>query len=156
MGNSEIATKAFIESAIQDFNSERVSPISVKASELSSDVYNLQTRTSSLESQVSTLNHKHRDAICLWSGSLSSGSCQFEYNTKYKFYIVQGAVASDTAYVSVVIPRSLIEASYKRWQIIDNDYFISFNLTYSGNAVTLEWAGSSGMGGKIRNVFGVE
>lgn len=150
MGNSEIATKGFVDISLSEFYNEYVGDVATEVTTLRHELDDLTTNTTLLEGRVASLESKNIDH--LWSGSLSDGNITFPYSTDYKFYIIQGLPGVGDASVSMVVPTSLITSTSTVWQISDESYFVSFGLSQADNIVTLERRMGNGT---INNVFGV-
>ena len=89
----------------------------------------------------------------LFSGTLTTGSTTFNYGN-YNFYVIIGQPSSSGARVSVTVPRALITTTATAYQIADESYYYSFNLSYSGSTVTLAYRARSSSG-QILAVYGV-
>lgn len=90
-------------------------------------------------------------ATSLYSGTLSSGSCTFNYGN-YNFYVVTGRVTSSGSLLCSVIPKGLLTTSDVTYQFADESYYRAFKLKYSGSTVTL----TVGNGyGSITSVYGI-
>lgn len=97
----------------------------------------------------------HSGIACteLYRGSLTSGSATFNYGN-YKAYVIVGQASSNTARISAYIPKNVLTTIATRYQIADETYYCSFNLSYSGSTATLSYYGSNGSG-KILYVYGI-
>ena len=100
-----------------------------------------------------TVYHSGIACTQLYSGTLTSGSTTFNYGN-YKAYVIIGQAATNMARVSIYVPKSVLTATATRYQIADETYYCSFNLSYSGSTVTLSYYGSNGSG-RILYVYGI-
>lgn len=87
----------------------------------------------------------------LYSGTLSSGSCTFNYGN-YNAYIIAGNPSNSASRMSIIVPKAMITTSAVNWQIADESNYRGFSLKYSGTTVTLTIGGGSGY---ISNVYGI-
>ena len=92
-------------------------------------------------------------ATRLFNGTLTTGSTTFNYGN-YKFYVIIGQPSSTGSRISITVPKGEITTSAVHYQIADESYYYSFNLSYSGTTVTLAYKGRSGTG-QILCVYGV-
>lgn len=91
-------------------------------------------------------------ATQLYGGALTTGSTTFA--TGYKLYVIIGQPASGYSRCAVVIPGNLLTTSAVAYQFLDESYFYSFNISYSGTTVTLAYR-SRGSSGQITNIYGI-
>ena len=89
----------------------------------------------------------------LYSGTVTTGSCTFNYGS-YNFYVIIGQPASSGSRTPIVVPKAALTTSAVAYQITDESYYYSFNLSYSGSTVTLAYKGRNSSG-QIVAVYGV-
>ena len=89
----------------------------------------------------------------LFSGTLTTGSTTFNYGN-YNFYVIIGQPSSSGARVSVTVPKAFLTTTATAYQIADESYYYSFNLSYSGSTVTLAFKARSSSG-QILAVYGI-
>lgn len=89
----------------------------------------------------------------LFSGTVTTGSTTFNYGN-YNFYIIIGQPASSGSRTPIVVPKSALTTGAVAYQITDESYYYSFNLSYSGSTVTLAYKGRNSSG-QIVAVYGV-
>ena len=89
----------------------------------------------------------------LYSGALTTGSTTFNYGN-YNFYVIIGQPSSSGARVSVTVPKAFLSTTATAYQIADESYYYSFNLSYSGSTVTLAYKARSSSG-QILAVYGI-
>lgn len=92
-------------------------------------------------------------ATSLYSGTLSSGSITFNYGN-YNAYIIIGRPGSGSSLANFVIPKAALTTSDTKYQIADEQNYLTFLLSYSGSTVTLKWNTSSNAG-SITKVYGI-
>jgi len=90
-------------------------------------------------------------ATSLYSGTLSSGSCTFNYGS-YNFYVITGRVTSSGSLLCSVVPKGVITTSDVSFQFADESNYRAFKLKYSGSTVTLTVGGGAG---SIISVYGI-
>lgn len=89
----------------------------------------------------------------LFSGTVTTGSTTFSYGN-YNFYIIIGQPASSGSRTPIIVPKSALTTGAVAYQITDESYYYSFNLSYSGSTVTLAYKGRNSSG-QIIAVYGV-
>lgn len=89
----------------------------------------------------------------LYSGTVTTGSCTFNYGS-YNWYIIIGQPASTGSRTPIVVPRAALTTSAVAYQITDESYYYSFNLSYSGSTVTPAYKARNSSG-QIIAVYGV-
>ena len=89
----------------------------------------------------------------LYSGTVTTGSCTFNYGS-YNWYIIIGQPASTGSRTPIVVPKAALTTSAVAYQITDESYYYSFNLSYSGSTVTLAYKARNSSG-QIIAVYGV-
>lgn len=89
----------------------------------------------------------------LFSGTMTTGSTTFNYGN-YNFYIIIGQPSSSGSRTPIVVPKAVLTTSAVSYQISDESYYYSFNLSYSGSTVTLAYKGRNSSG-QILAVYGV-
>ena len=89
----------------------------------------------------------------LYSGTVTTGSCTFNYGS-YNFYVIIGQPASSGSRTPIIVPKAALTTSAVAYQITDESYYYSFNLSYSGSTVTLAYKGRNSSG-QIVAVYGV-
>lgn len=89
----------------------------------------------------------------LFSGAVTTGSTTFNFGN-YNFYIIIGQPSSSGSRTPIVVPKTAITTSAMAYQISDESYYYSFNLSYSGSTVTLAYKGRNSSG-QILAVYGV-
>lgn len=92
-------------------------------------------------------------ATSLYSGTLSSGSTTFNYGN-YNFYVIVGKPGSSAGLMTFIIPKAAITTTATKYQIADESYYLTFNISYSSSTVTLAWNSSNGSG-SITKVYGI-
>ena len=100
-----------------------------------------------------TVYHSGIACMELYSGTLTSGSITFNYGN-YNAYVIIGQAATNMARISAYIPKNVLTTTATRYQIADETYYCSFNLSYSDSTVTLSYHGSNGSG-RILYVYGI-
>ena len=90
----------------------------------------------------------------LYSGSLTSGSITFDYK-KYKQFVIVGKMSTNGSLTSITVPREAITTTATSWMLAGSSYYVNFNLSYSGDKVTLAFSTATGSGGQITGVYGV-
>lgn len=89
----------------------------------------------------------------LFSGTVTTGSTSFNYGS-YNFYIIIGQPSSSGSRTAIVVPKAALSTSAISYQMADESYYYSFNLSYSGSTVTLAYKGRNSSG-QILAVYGV-
>ena len=92
-------------------------------------------------------------AYSLYEGTLSTGSITFEYGS-YNFYVIIASPTSTGSRNSLVVPAAALTGDATPYQVADENYYLSINLSYSGTTVTLSIRAASGYG-RVYRVFGV-
>ena len=70
-------------------------------------------------------------------------------------FVITGRTSDGESLCSVAVPRVAITTSSIRWQIADNQWYVAFDLKYSGDTVTLTLQGASNASGQITAVYGI-
>lgn len=89
----------------------------------------------------------------LYSGTFTSGSMTVDI-TSQDFLVCVGKVRSANATQGWCIPLARVSSTAEKWQFADDVYFFAFNLSKSGNTLTIEQTGTTG--GRILRIFGVK
>ena len=92
-------------------------------------------------------------ATCLFSGTVTTGSCSFSFSN-YNFFIIIGQLSSTGSRSAIVVPRVAITTSSTPYQLADESYYYSFNLYYSGSYGYLVYKGRNSTG-QILYIYGV-
>jgi hypothetical protein len=89
----------------------------------------------------------------LYSGTFTSGSMTVDI-TNQDFLVCVGRVRSTYSTQGWCIPLARVTSTAEKWQFADDEYFFAFNLSKSGNTLTVAQTGTTG--GRILRIFGVK
>lgn len=89
----------------------------------------------------------------LFSGTLTTGSTTVNYGS-YKAYIIVGQPTSSSSRCAITLPAGVITTSAVHYQFADETNYYSFNLSYSGTTLTVQYKNRSSSG-QILAIYGV-
>ena len=89
----------------------------------------------------------------LYSGTFTSGSMTVDI-TSQDFLVCVGRVRSTYSTQGWCVPLAYVTSTAEKWQFADDEYFFAFNLSKSGNTLTVAQTGTTG--GRILRIYGVK
>jgi hypothetical protein len=85
--------------------------------------------------------------VSMTTTNISSSNPTYEFDmSNYRFLLLIGRPGESSSRCTMLIPKGAIGSDNTKWQITDNNYYVSFNLKIADGKVTITYADSNGDG----------